>query len=243
MDAKLIRYGGKALALAALASLGVGAAQASTVHFDVQGTGYALATGNTYGSTDSNSNPNHVLGVTFAATAPDLHQVANLTAGQSLYFQFGTVAISEEGNSGNNSGAATITQDEILNLGVNAVFKFLEPVSNPGFSITGLVTATLGRLADDAVDYAIDWADTTVSFGNGGQFTLSLDDVAFTRNNMSMGQWATLTLVSAPTAPNNGGNTGGNTGGNAVPEPGSLALAGLGLGVAGFISRRRKQQA
>lgn len=239
MSGKLLRQG--ALALAALAGMALNNAQAAAVHFDVVGTGFALAQGNTYG-TDANNNPNRLLGVTFSATAPNLHQIENLAVGQSYSFQFGTVALHEEGNNGSNvnNGAATITEAERTQLGVSALFKFLEPVNSPDLSISAVVTAVLGNLVDAAVDFSIDWADTTVSFGNGGQFSLSLDDLNFNRNHMSIDQWATITLISAPVVaspPNNGGS-----GGNAVPEPGSLALAGLGLGIAGFIGRRRKQQ-
>ena len=38
-----------------------------------------------------------------------------------------------------------------------------------------------------------------------------------------------------------GGNGGGGGGGSVVPEPGSIALFGLGLGIVGYTSRRRRR--
>lgn len=234
MRGKLVRHA--VLAAAALGGMAVNGAQAAAVRFDVVGAGFELAQGHTYGK-DVNDTANLLLGVLFKAEAPNLHHVRNLSVGQSYTFEFGTVEMREEGSNGNGSNPATITAAETGNLGVSAVFKFLEPVNNPLFTITGLVSATLGNLRDDDVDYRIKWDDTTVSFGNGGQFLLSMEELTLHRNSMTADQYATLTLLSAPGTANNG-----NTGGNAVPEPGSLALAGLGLGVAGFIGRRRRQQ-
>jgi hypothetical protein len=74
------------------------------------------------------------------------------------------------------------------------------------------------------VDLTIDWADELVDFGNGGQFRISMNDLAFDHNNQTLDQNVTISLVTAP-----------------IPEPETYALMLAGLGVVGFTARRRKQ--
>ena len=84
--------------------------------------------------------------------------------------------------------------------------------------------ATTGPIGDDGVDLVIDWTDLPVNFGNGGQFIIHMADVSFNQNDQTREQDYTIELVTAP-----------------IPEPETYALMLAGLGVVGFMARRRKQ--
>ena len=113
--------------------------------------------------------------------------------------------------------------DETNDLGVTATFSFTNPLSGLQ-TVTASGTATVGLIGDQAVDLVIDWADLPVSFGNGGQFTIHMADLSFNQNNQTLEQDYTIELVTAP-----------------IPEPETYALMLAGLGLVGFMARRRKQ--
>lgn len=69
---------------------------------------------------------------------------------------------------------------------------------------------------------------------------LSDGTVSFSFSPLSAGQTYGLLIAYAVGAQSDGGYIASIT---AVPEPGALVMAGLGLGVVGFLSRRRRQKA
>ena len=113
--------------------------------------------------------------------------------------------------------------DETNDLGVTATFSFTNPLSGLQI-VTASGIATTGPIGDDGVDLVIDWTDLPVNFGNGGQFIIHMADVSFNQNDQTREQDYTIELVTAP-----------------IPEPETYALMLAGLGVVGFMARRRKQ--
>lgn len=194
--------------LAAIGALALsGLAVAAPVDFDVRGT--AFNPGNGYGTGFGE------LGVDFSASG--LRQLFSLTNGQSYTFAFGTVTLNED--------FGVVNDLELGGLGVSARFNFDDPL-DANRSVSAAGTATLGNISDPAIDLVIDWSDLLVSF-DVGQFRISMNDLAFTANNQTLTQYATITLLSGGTP-------------NMVREPASLALVGGALALLAAARRRRQ---
>ena len=112
---------------------------------------------------------------------------------------------------------------------VTADFAFLNPLDATGALVTGSTTGFIipftscGILAGGCG--AVDWSNTPTifSFGNGGSFSLLLDDAVFgTPGTARVG--GTFTLLS-----------------NSVPEPSTWAMMLLGFGAVGYSIRRRRK--
>jgi hypothetical protein len=214
------------------------ASSASAIQFDLApasfspGIGYSAA-----GVNNANK-----LGVDFTADTWRAQSFV-LASGSSLTFKFGTVTFNDgELVSGFANitgpvclwGGCTYLIDETNDLGVTANFSFSNPTSGlqssdgSGLAVTGLINPRkVGRLTlegTDVVDFSITWADELVDFGNGGQFKIVMDEISFTANGQTVDQNYHIEMVTAP-----------------IPEPETYALMLAGLGLVGFMARRRKQ--
>ena len=216
----------KALAATAVAGFMFAAPAANAEIFTI--TGGSFTPGNGYGT------GNNDLDVTFSTAGYwNTNKTFNLTTAnpQSALFNFGQISLNESNISQSETGSGSLV--------IKATFNFTSPFS----TTTPLVVQTQGVVAytgdvndcficfprPDAVDYTIDWAPTTVSFGNGGSFRIDMTDLSFNEKE-TLVQTARLTLVT-PSTPGGGGST-------SVPEPTTVAL--LGLGLLGFAASRRK---
>ena len=184
----------------------------STVTF-VPGAGYGIEA-----ETSGNST---LLDVRFS-NAAFVAQTFNLdNVGESRSFAIGTINFAES----NNAQAITAAERDMLDVRVN--FTFTLPGTNTPFVFT-TGTAAGGSIQDTAVDYSLNWLPVTVNFGTTGQYSIGLSNLEF-RNNGTQTQNATITLLAADAAV------------AAVPEPGSIALFGLGMLALGGLRRRQRQ--
>lgn len=217
----------KTLIVSALAFAATVSGTASAVPFVITdakftkiGTGYGTETN----TVENGASPSK-LDVTFSNLASFTTQNFDLTSlsPTSVLFNFGTVKFDE----------LNIALSETLgDLGIEATFTFLQPgvgpqtISTIGKPVLG---PSNGQAENSMVDFSIDWTPVTVNFGTTGSFLLDLTDLAFTQRNQTLDASARITLLTEDEAPSND-----------VPEPGTLALAALGLAAAGTVRRRKR---
>ena len=201
-------------------SLFAAAGFAAATPFSVSAVTFTPGAGYGVDGTETTSSPTTLLDVRFS-TAAFRAQNFNLDkVGDAFSFAVGTVHFAEP------NAAQGIIESERDQLGVTVSFNFTRP-GNAAPVVFTTATATAGSISDNALDYALNWAPVTVNFGSTGQYLISLSNLAFT-NIGTKTEMATITLLQADTA-----RAG-------VPEPGSLALFGLGMLALGGLRRRKR---
>jgi len=202
-----------------LLSLWTAAGVAAATPFSLTGVSFAPGTGYGVDATET-SNLSTLLDVKFSNAAFSTQSFSLNTVGQSKTFAIGTVQLAESNN------AQGIIESERDFLDVKVTFSFLLPGNTSPF-VTANGTAEAGSLPDNDVDYLLTWSPITVNFGTSGKYQISLANLSFDgkTNTALQTQNATITLLAAD---------------NAVPEPGSIALFGLGMLALGGLRRRQR---
>lgn len=191
----------------------IGAVQAAPVPFLVSPAAFTPGAG--YG-VDLFEGLGTLLDVEFAADA-GFQSFSLAAAGDAHAFHFGRITLREPD---------FIRLAETDELDVAAHFLFLDPLFGVR-TLTANGTARFGAIDDLRIDVAIDWAPILVAFGDGGLFSLNMDTQLFNQTGQTQDATATVRLLAAPLA---------------LPEPGSLALAGLALMAGALPAARRRRR-
>jgi hypothetical protein len=211
-----IRGAHRALALAALASASVGAMAAPV---SVSISAFTFSPGPGYG-VEANENAGTKLDAVFSNAGFSIQNFVLTNVNDTFTFNVGSVNFREESIGGQ--------ERDDLTAGGN--FTFASPAGAGGRTVSATGAAESGPVNDangPTVDFQISWTPLVFSFGDNGQLGISMNQLSFTSAG-TLVQTATVTLLRAE----------GPLDATGVPEPGSLALAGLALALLGGSARR-----